>query len=109
MEEAGTEGQQAHDALGRTETQRQGRRETWRTTVPQPRRQHARGRQEKEGRYEVMTQRRASKSTRARKNPAGGLTAEGRRYFKRKEGANLKAGVKKSMRDMTPAEMRRKG
>ena len=29
------------------------------------------------------------------KNPKGGLTAKGRAYFKRKEGANLKAPVKK--------------
>jgi Domain of unknown function (DUF6321) len=28
------------------------------------------------------------------KNPKGGLTAAGRAYFKRKEGANLKAPVK---------------
>jgi len=28
------------------------------------------------------------------KNPEGGLTAEGRAYFKRTEGANLKAPVK---------------
>ena len=28
------------------------------------------------------------------KNPKGGLTAAGRRHFKRKEGANLKAPVK---------------
>ena len=28
------------------------------------------------------------------KNPKGGLTAKGRAYFKRKEGANLKAPVK---------------
>ena len=30
------------------------------------------------------------------KNPKGGLTAKGRAYFKRKEGANLKAPVKKT-------------
>jgi len=28
------------------------------------------------------------------KDPKGGLTAEGRAYFKRKEGANLKPGVR---------------
>ena len=29
------------------------------------------------------------------KNPKGGLTAKGRAYFKRKEGANLKPPVKR--------------
>lgn len=43
------------------------------------------------------------------KSPRGGLTAKGRAYFKRKEGAHLKPGVKKSEREMSPAEMRRKG
>lgn len=51
----------------------------------------------------------AASSTRARKDPRGGLTAKGREYFARKEGAQLKPGVKKRERDMTPAEMRRKG
>jgi hypothetical protein len=44
-----------------------------------------------------------------RKDARGGLTALGRAYFKRLEGANLKPGVKKNVRDMTPEEMRRKG
>lgn len=44
-----------------------------------------------------------------RKDPRGGLTAEGRKHFRRKEGAHLKPGVKKAMKDMTPEEMRRKG
>ena len=43
------------------------------------------------------------------KDPQGGLTGKGRRYFRRKEGAHLKPGVKKSMAEMTPQEMRRKG
>ena len=43
------------------------------------------------------------------KDPHGGLTAAGREEFRRKDGAHLKPGVKKAMRDMTPAEMRRKG
>jgi hypothetical protein len=43
------------------------------------------------------------------KDPQGGLTAAGRRAFKRKDGANLKPGVTTPMREMTPAEMRRKG
>jgi hypothetical protein len=41
------------------------------------------------------------------KDPKGGLTAEGRAYFARKEGANLKPGVKGAAD--TPEKMRRKG
>jgi hypothetical protein len=41
------------------------------------------------------------------KNPEGGLTEAGRRYFKRTEGANLKPGVKGAAD--TPEKMRRKG
>jgi hypothetical protein len=40
-------------------------------------------------------------------NPKGGLNQAGRDYYKRTEGANLKAPVKSS--PDTPAEMRRKG
>lgn len=45
----------------------------------------------------------------ATQNPKGGLTAAGREQFRRSEGARLKRGVKKPQRQMTPAEMRRKG
>lgn len=41
------------------------------------------------------------------KDPKGGLTAAGRRYFNQKEGANLKPGVKGPAD--TPEKMRRKG
>ena len=41
------------------------------------------------------------------KSPKGGLTAAGRKYFKRKEGANLKPGVKGKAN--TPEKKRRKG
>lgn len=41
------------------------------------------------------------------KDPKGGLTAEGRRYFARKEGAHLKPGVKGPAD--TPDKLRRKG
>jgi hypothetical protein len=41
------------------------------------------------------------------RDPKGGLTAAGRKYFKRTEGANLKPGVKG--RADTPEKMRRKG
>jgi Domain of unknown function (DUF6321) len=43
------------------------------------------------------------------KDPKGGLTAAGRREFARKEGAQLKPGVKKPVNKMTPEEMKRKG
>jgi hypothetical protein len=42
-----------------------------------------------------------------RKDPAGGLTAEGRKYFRKKEGAHLRPGVKGPAN--TPDKMRRKG
>ncbi len=41
------------------------------------------------------------------KDPKGGLTAAGRAHFKKKEGANLKPGVKGAAH--TPEKMRRKG
>jgi hypothetical protein len=41
------------------------------------------------------------------KDPKGGLTAEGRKHFKKTEGANLKPGVKGTPK--TPEEMKRKG
>lgn len=41
------------------------------------------------------------------RDPKGGLTAAGRKYFKRKEGANLKPGVRGAAN--TPEKMRRKG
>jgi hypothetical protein len=50
-----------------------------------------------------------SRKKQALKDPRGGLTAAGRAWFKKKEGATLKPGVTKSEREMTPDEMRRKG
>ena len=47
------------------------------------------------------------KRTKRTKNPTGGLTAEGRKYFAKKEGAHLKPGVKGAAD--TPEKMRRKG
>lgn len=41
------------------------------------------------------------------RDPKGGLTAAGRKYFKRTEGANLKPGVRGAAN--TPEKMRRKG
>ncbi|HYE61147.1 MAG TPA: DUF6321 domain-containing protein [Phycisphaerales bacterium] len=43
------------------------------------------------------------------KDPRGGLTAAGRRWYREKFGMRLKPGVKKAARDMTLEEMRRKG
>lgn len=50
-----------------------------------------------------------TKSAKPTKDPRGGLTAAGRKEFERKEGAHLKPGVKKSVSQMTPEEMKRKG
>ncbi|HEV7299297.1 MAG TPA: DUF6321 domain-containing protein [Tepidisphaeraceae bacterium] len=47
-----------------------------------------------------------NRKTTSRKNPAGGLTAAGRRHFKETEGANLKPGVKEAK---SPDDLRRKG
>jgi Domain of unknown function (DUF6321) len=41
------------------------------------------------------------------RNPEGGLTAAGREFYKKKEGANLKPGV--TGKADTPEKMRRKG
>jgi hypothetical protein len=49
------------------------------------------------------------KSGKATRDPHGGLTQAGRDEFRRKTGANLKPGVKKAIKDMSPDEMRRKG
>jgi Domain of unknown function (DUF6321) len=43
------------------------------------------------------------------KDPRGGLTAEGRAAFRRKQGSRLKPGVQKPDSKLTPEEMRRKG
>ena len=63
-----------------------------------------------------MRHARASKKSRSQrtrkaitKDPNGGLTAAGRKEFLQKEGAHLKPGVRKSEREMTPEEMKRKG
>ncbi|HTU58155.1 MAG TPA: DUF6321 domain-containing protein, partial [Polyangiales bacterium] len=43
------------------------------------------------------------------KDPRGGLTAAGRRAFHKRDGSNLKPGVKKKLSEMSPSEMKRKG
>ena len=48
-----------------------------------------------------------AKKKAATKNPKGGLTAAGRKMFKKKEGANLKPGVTGPAD--TPEKMKRKG
>lgn len=52
---------------------------------------------------------RAARKRPVTKDPEGGLTSAGRAEFRRRDGAHLKPGVRKAMRDMTPEEMRRKG
>jgi hypothetical protein len=44
-----------------------------------------------------------------KKDPSGGLTATGRKDFAIKDASQLKPGVIKSISQMTPQEMRRKG
>jgi hypothetical protein len=53
----------------------------------------------------------AKKSARKRgeKDPHGGLTAEGRKAFARRDGSHLKPGVTRKASDMSPSDMRRKG
>ena len=57
----------------------------------------------------------AKKSARKRsspsseKDPRGGLTAEGRKAFARRDGSHLKPGVTWKASDMSPSDMRRKG
>lgn len=49
------------------------------------------------------------KKKRRLKDPNGGLTAAGRKYYREKTGSLLKPGVMKKFRDMKPIDMRRKG
>jgi Domain of unknown function (DUF6321) len=51
----------------------------------------------------------AQKRSSREKDPQGGLTAEGRKAFARRDGSHLKPGVTKSSADMSPTDMRRKG
>lgn len=53
----------------------------------------------------------ATKRTAAsrRKDPKGGLTAAGRKAFAKKDGSQLKPGVRKAKRAMSLEEMKRKG
>ncbi|ARV58058.1 hypothetical protein BZZ01_04895 [Nostocales cyanobacterium HT-58-2] len=53
--------------------------------------------------------RRANFSRQPIRDPKGGLTAAGRRHFRRKFGNNLKPGVKKPQHKMSLEDMRRKG
>ena len=55
------------------------------------------------------TRSRGTSARRQTKDPRGGLTAAGREEFRRRDGAHLKAGVKKPVREMSIDEMRRKG
>lgn len=55
----------------------------------------------------MTTKKAAPKKKAATKDPKGGLTAAGRAEFKKKEGSNLKPGVKGPAD--TPKKMKRKG
>jgi Domain of unknown function (DUF6321) len=54
-----------------------------------------------------VAKKRAARHSAPRKDPTGGLTAAGRRYFAEKEGAHLKPGVTGAAD--TPQKMKRKG
>jgi hypothetical protein len=56
-----------------------------------------------------MTTSTQSRKAPSSRDPKGGLTAAGRAAFAKKDGAHLKPGVKKSIAEMTPQDMRRKG
>jgi hypothetical protein len=51
----------------------------------------------------------AARKTAPTKDPKGGLTAAGRAAFARKDGSHLKPGVRKTLAEMSPEEMKRKG
>jgi hypothetical protein len=59
-----------------------------------------------------MTARKRSRARRRKpplKDPKGGLTAAGRAAFAKREGAQLRPGVKKAVGEMSPDDMKRKG
>jgi Domain of unknown function (DUF6321) len=101
VESSGAEEGKAHQAFCSEEKKRKGRGQACGATVSQFGGQHAGG-QEPE---EIMSAARGK----TLKDPRGGLTRAGREWFAKKQGSHLKAGVKKSRADMTPADMRRKG
>ena len=51
----------------------------------------------------------AASDAAARKDPEGGLTAAGRAFYARTEGAHLRPGVTKRDADMSAEDMKRKG
>ena len=53
------------------------------------------------------TKKKTTKKAKPRKDPKGGLTKEGRKFFAKKEGAHLKPGVRGKAD--TPEKMKRKG
>jgi hypothetical protein len=60
-------------------------------------------------RSRTRTRTKHTHTTAPTRDPKGGLTAAGRRTFAREEGAHLRPGVRKSMRDMSLDDMKRKG
>lgn len=56
-----------------------------------------------------MSTSKTSSGPAALKDPEGGLTDAGRAFYAKTEGADLKPGVTRSDREMTPEDMKRKG
>jgi hypothetical protein len=100
VETSGTQENQTYQAVVGEEEDCQSCRQTRGPAVSEPGRQHAGGQKEK-----IVSA--ARKKT--LKDPRGGLTKAGREWFAKKQGSNLKAGVKKTRADMTPEDMHRKG
>jgi Domain of unknown function (DUF6321) len=63
----------------------------------------------KKGRSRSASSAQKSARKRSEKDPHGGLTAEGRKAFARRDGSHLKPGVTTKASDMSPSDMRRKG
>jgi hypothetical protein len=100
---------EAHEAVDVGAEQGALAREARGPSLPEPRRQHERGAREKAEIPHAERVVKARRRGRRTRDPKGGLTAAGREAYRRSEGAHLEPGVRKSMRDMTPDEMRRKG
>jgi hypothetical protein len=109
MEASAAEARAAHHAEGVGEADGAASRAEGGPALSEPRRQHAGRDAATDEEDEAEARMSAARSPKKRKNPRGGLTAAGRRWFARREGAKLKPGVKKRRGRMTPDDMRRKG
>src|SRR5262249_45718664 len=95
---------QAHGAVGVRAEHGALAREARRPSLPEPRRQHERGARKEAQDAQAEGVMKARSRGRRTRDPKGGLTAAGRRAYRRAEGAHLKPGVRKRERDMTPDE-----